>query len=47
MEKIVKVEQNTHSKIKIAAAKSGMTMKDFVEYLINKHNEENNNEQRD
>lgn len=44
MEKIIKVKQETHNSIKIAAAKKNMTMKDFLDYLINKHNEEKNNE---
>ena len=41
---MLKVTKDTHQKIKIASAKAGMTMQDFVEYLINKHNEEKNNE---
>ena len=44
MEKIIKVKQETHNAIKIAATKKNMTIKDFLEYLIKKHNEENNNE---
>lgn len=47
MHSMIKVTKETHSAIKVAAAKANMTMMEFVEYLINKHNEEKNNEQRD
>lgn len=45
--KNLKMDESIHYKLKVAAAKAGMTMQDFVEYLINKHNEEKDNEQRD
>lgn len=41
--KNLKMDESIHYKLKVASAKAGMTMQYFVEYLINKHNEEEKN----
>lgn len=33
--KTIRVEESTHQKVKVEAAKSGMQIKDFVDNLIN------------
>lgn len=33
--KTIRVRENTHHKVKVEAAKSGMQIKDFVDDLIN------------
>ena len=41
MKKMLKVQEGTHQLVKISAAKAGMTIEEFMDYLIKKYIEEN------
>lgn len=41
MVKILKLEEDTHTKIKVLAAKSGITMKEYIAKLIEKEVQNN------